>query len=232
MSIRIGRKTRPSKLQLAGFTGVVTLALVAGLLAGAPPGEVREVLAEVPCKYANQVCLYDVTKTSTLTVSHVYDPESTNTAVEPDTGESWRITAYWNTPPPIPCFQATETATVDVDWNGSAWVLSNKSLTTNIVDIQLCSTDMYCTTPTEDHAYGYTVIVDINDPIQFGTHHLRQVVYTTSAVDDGHLLNLGTCSLGNSVSPTTQSFSQTDSGAFECAFDCDASGPSIILEYE
>ncbi len=219
------------KLAVSVGVVVLTLGVVTGYLADAPRSEVPEAFAAV-CKSANQECLYDTTKTSTLTVSHVYDPESTNTAVEPDTGESWSIAAYWNTALPIPCFQWTETATVDVDWNGRAWVLSNKTLTANIVDIQLCSTDMWCTNLSEDHTYGYKLIVDINDPDLSINGNLRQVVYTTSSVDDGHLLNLGPCSLGSSVSPTTQSFSETDSGAFECGFDCDASGPSLVFEYE
>ncbi len=185
------------------------------------------------CKSPNAACGPLVSfRTSTLTVSHVYDPESTNTTVEPDSGESWSITSYWNSALPLPCFEWTETATVDVNWNGSAWVLSNTTLTNNITGIELCSTDMWCTNLSEDHAYGYKLKVKINDPDQADSYNLRQVVYTTSVVDDGYLLNLGSCSLGSSVSPTTQSFSETDSGPFECGFNCDASGPSLVLEYE
>ncbi len=218
------------KLAVSVGVVVLTLGVVTGYLADAPRSGVPEALAAV-CKAPNQNCQMTAYKTSTLTVSHVYDPESTNVTVEPDSGESWSITAYWNTNSP-PCAEMAEVATVDVDWNGSAWVLSNTTLTANITAIDLCSTDMWCTNLSEDHAYGYKLKVKLTDPVPGGPFHLRQVVYTTSAVDDGFLLNLGSCSLGSSVSPTTQSFSETDSGGFECGFDCDASGPSLVLEYE
>jgi hypothetical protein len=54
--------------------------------------------------------------------------------VEPNSGESWTITAHWQAA--AACVTPyTEVATVDVDWNGSVWVLSNETLTDSIVDI-------------------------------------------------------------------------------------------------
>ncbi len=60
--------------------------------------------------------LGEPTRTSALTVQHVYDPTSTNQAVEPNTGEDWSITAYWNSNT-FPCLDRSETATVSIDWS-------------------------------------------------------------------------------------------------------------------
>lgn len=222
------------RLLIVGATGFALMALVAGFLAGA--------FADVPlvhaaaCKWSNGLCNggLDPTKTSSLTVNH-------NTAdvnaypVEPDDGESWSIVAYWNTAIPYPytCFEHSETATVDVSWNGTAWVLSNESTTTNIIDITVCNPDDYCSSSGTAHEYAYELIVDINDPVTLGltSYNLRQVVYTTTDMDDGYEIDMPGCTLGDSVSPAADSYSQTDSGAFECSYDCNASGPSVTIQY-
>ena len=183
------------------------------------------------CKAPNASC-FEATKTSAVVVVHVYDPQGTNQAVEPSTGEDLDITAYWNTNT-IPCDEDTETATVRVDWDSAtdSWVLSNVNLTTNIVDIDLCAAyTLGCSTLSDGHAYGYKLIVDINDPGPTN-HHLRQVVYQTTAVDDGNRLNLGSCTLGVSETVNSQTWTATDAGAFGCNYACTESGATMTIEY-
>jgi hypothetical protein len=212
---------------------VLTVGLVAGFLADFSASEVPAVFAWA-CQPANGACVpSSATKTSALTVEH----KKTNTdPVEPDDGETWNIVAYWNTNTG-PCAQYTETASVEVSWDGSDWVLSNKNLTTNIVSISVCDASMECSHDVDgDHAWGYKLIVAINDPLAAG-FNLRQVVYTTTSVDDGYELDTDTCELGSSVSPTTQSFSQTDTGVFtlvggRCPYGCSVTGASVTIIYE
>jgi hypothetical protein len=184
------------------------------------------------CKNPNQTCTHpDLTKTSVLDVAHAKSYGEYVVPVEPDTGESWSITAYWNTED-VPCAERSETATVDVDWTGSSWALSNKSLATNIVDIGLCPLASLSCTSVGSHSGGYRLVVDVRDPA-VAIYNLRQVVYTTTSVDDGYLLNLASCTLGSDVSPTSQSFSQTDSGSFECELTCSTiTGPSLTIAYQ
>ena len=77
--------------------------------------------------------------TSAITVTHQTGPSylGNPTVVEPDTGESWRIEAYY-----YPADRVGEVlvyAYADVDWNGSAWVLSNVQLpgTAGIVGVNI-----------------------------------------------------------------------------------------------
>lgn len=115
---------------------------------------------------------------------------------------------------------------------GTAWVLSNKTTTTNIVDIQVCDED---TCAEEDtHSHGYRLYVKVNDPYWYLSrrYNLRQVVFATTSVDDGYELDTTSCTLGDAVTATSQSFSATDSGAFECGYDCDNNGTTLSITYE
>lgn len=87
---------------------------------------------------------------------------------------------------------------------------------------------------------GYELIVDLVANAAFTCFgqpqlgKLIDVAYETSSVDDGYpIVNTTTCALGSVVSPTSQTFSQTDSGTFECAFTCaGADGPGVTITYE
>jgi hypothetical protein len=90
-----------------------------------------------------------------------------------------------------------------------------------------------------DNGWSYELIVDIQHSqnalaCYAGTvpGTLSKVVYTTTVEDDGNEIDVGDCSEGASVSPVGDPFSATDSGAFECAFSCAASGASITITYE
>jgi hypothetical protein len=205
--------------------------LVGGFLMGAP-SEVPPVYAAA-CQAANGVCSggSDTTKTATLNVSH---QTLGAVPVEPDDGETWTIKAYWNdNVAPPPCTERTETASVDVSWNGSSWVVSNKSTTDNIVDMRVCTTDVGCASGGGTHDWKYQLAVDITDPVLYHSipFNLRRVEFTSSSMDDGYELDLGNCTLGDSVSPTSASFSQADTGPFECSFMCQDGAPSVTITY-
>jgi hypothetical protein len=226
-------------LSIAVF--VLTFGLVAGYLTDNPAGDVPHAWA-LDCQPVNDTCIQDGTKTSALEVDHVslVDDEISE-YVEPDDGESWNITAEWRQESPCdPGDYRIETASVDVSWNGSAWVLSNETTTTNIVDIDICQGDE-CSGTSGDHSWNYKLIVDVNDPEDSYAYNLRDVTYTTTSVDDGYEIDFGlthtTCdSLGDSVSPTSQSFTATDRPgkwrSTRCSFNCNIVGTSVQLTYE
>ena len=132
------RHARPGHGPDPGPGTVLLLGLVVGFLADVRQGDVPSVGAAV-CKASNGACTGgDLTKTSALGVTHLTTNGENAIPVEPDTGESWAIKAYWNTAGSgVGCLEYTETATVDVDWNGSSWVLSNETVTAHILD-SLC----------------------------------------------------------------------------------------------
>ena len=212
----------------------LTLGLLVGFLADMPASRVPSVLAAA-CQAAHGLCNYglDHTKTATLSVEHRTTGANTD-PVEPDTGETWSITAYWNTAGVGNCLERSETASVDVDWNGSGWVVSNKSTTSNILDMKVCTAGLGCLSGGTLHDFEYQLAIDITDPVSLGlySYNLRRVDFTASNIDDGNVLDLGVCTLGTSVTRTAASFSQSDSGPFECSFDCQSGAPSVTIAYQ
>jgi hypothetical protein len=201
--------------------------LVAGFLAGAP--NAANTVYAAACKGMNiPLCLQGY-RTAAVDVQHVVPGGVSDTPVEPDDGETWNITAYWNTAVP-PCLEQSETASATVSWNGAGWSLSNKSTTAHILDIDVCDTNDWCDTE-DTHGYGYRLIAKVVDPLPLA-YNLRQVVFATTSVDDGYELDTSNCTLGSSVSPTSQSFSATDLGAWECGYSCSSSGTSLQITYE
>lgn len=74
--------------------------------------------------------------------------------------------------------------------------------------------------------------MDIVDPQVPTGFNLREVIYTTTSVDDGVLVTSSGCATGSTVSPSSQTFTQTDSGAFECSYDCaNIAGPLLTITY-
>jgi len=233
---------RRRRIAVALSVVLALAAIVAGFLAGMP-ADVAPVHA-AQCKSANAYCVSG-TETSALTVSHHTSPSyaGTSTVVEPDDGESWSITAYWNTMwPPLPCTQLTETAYAPVSWDGSSWVTSNVTLTNNIVDISVCQGSTCDAGGGSTHAWEYKLIVELNDPIRVGLgpwHNLRSVVYTTTSIDDGYTIEdptetQGDCYTDASVSPTSQTFGATDALAYwsRCNHNCSVSGVSTTILYD
>ncbi|MBK6768331.1 MAG: hypothetical protein IPG72_04760 [Ardenticatenales bacterium] len=172
-------------------------------------------------------------------------------AVEPDTGESWTITGYWDSRllETLPCRCQTTTSsqvTVDVDWSDStdSWSASCtgcNSSTGPIYGVTVCATYGCGSGMSIDNSWGYELVVDlakINGV--FGSiscqpqvnGYLSRVEYETTSVDDGNQIDALLCSEGTSVSPVSQTFGTTDSGAFECTYSCaGASGPQVDIIY-
>jgi hypothetical protein len=221
------RKTVAAGALVAAAT-TVAVVLAVGILAGIPE-EVPAVFAAA-CKYANAYCIAGY-RTAAVDVRHGVEGGASITPVEPDDGETWSITAFWNTAPPLPCFENQEAASATVSWTGSTWQLSNVTLTANITDIDVC--DFQTCDAVDVHSHGYRLVAKVVDPhLPGGIHNLRQVVFATTSVDDGYELDTSTCTLGTSVSPTSQTFSATDSGGFECGYSCDNSGTNLLITYE
>jgi hypothetical protein len=184
----------------------------------------------------------DTTKTSALTVTHRTPEvhEGSSRVVEPDTGETWAITAWWEAGGP-PWGQTSQTAYATVDWNGSAWVLSNVQLTQAIVGIGICQVDTCTDSESNTHSWNYKLVVDVKDPEPVTTYNLREVVYVTTSVDDGYTVEdpthtHGYCWLDAAVSPTSQTFTAYDNPAVwdsnRCPYTCYTAGASVTITYE
>lgn len=172
----------------------------------------------------------DNTKTGVLDVRHFKNNGTTE--IEPTTGESWEITAHWNPAPGgLSCAGSHETASVDVDWNGTSWALSNMSLTTNIVGISVCDISGGCATTTG--ARAYRLLVDVNDPLP-NNYNLQEVSFATTAVNNGVEFDMMIpCAVtANTVTPTTQTFAASDNSSFECGFNCNATGAVVTIVYQ
>jgi hypothetical protein len=215
--------------------------LAAGLSSMAPPRADLPAAYCVDCQPVNQACsLGDVTKTSAMDVEYLEPKQSDpDEFIEPDDTTSWRITAYWWSATP-PCLEYYEVATVDVTWNGSNWVVSNKNLTTNITNIDVCDGDE-CSGTSGTHSWNYKLIVDVKDPDVYNNYNLRRVYYQTTSVPDGNEIEFDHAytecdSLGSSVSPTTQSFGSYDESVYwlngRCPFSCSVDGGDMTITYE
>ncbi len=246
----------PSLRRRGPATVAAIVALGAGVLSGwspygaRPSGGADDGIAAIPvahaidCQTANTAC-GDGTTTSLLNVLHQKPASGSTPAqwVQPDDGESWEITAHWVAAPPcLPGQEVFEVAEATVSWNGSGWVLSGVDLTANIVDIDVCTTSDTCSGTSGTHAFGYKLIVEVNDPEIPAGFNLVNVQYETTSVDDGDLIVFDngptiTCnSLGAAVSPTSQTFTVFDNGPWNssrCTYSCSTGGtsPSVTLTY-
>jgi hypothetical protein len=214
---------------------VAALVMVAGLVGGYLAGQLKTPVVYAICKGPNlPSCGGDTTRTSAVHVIHEDTAGASIVYVEPDTGETINITAYWNEGGLSGCNQRSETATVRVDWDAANafFTITSSSLTANIVAVSLCDVGDLCTSGQGHEGWGYNLIVSITDPIFPGAqYNLRQVVYSTTAVDDGYDVNTGNCTLGSGVTADSQTFTITDGGPWQCAFNCNQAGPDLILTY-
>ena len=225
--------------------------LLVGMVAGAVHGTATPVSAQ-NCAL-NQACPgADGTVTSSLTVDH-YDivsvgPPEMRMPVEPNNGDTWTVTARYRRDRPVmstpcDCTTLTYTASVDVTWTGSAWSASCTSGCNAgagpIRSVSVCTVSS-CTSGST-HSWEYELIVDLDNNLAalqcgiFGPNGaaLYQVDYDTTVVDDGDTIALVDCTESGAVSPNSQTWSASDTGAFECTFTCAAaSGPSISIVYD
>lgn len=184
------------------------------------------------------------TQVSAVTVYHT-SGEINTVPVEPDTGETLDVTAYWDALEfaggGCSCHQtASATVTADVDWNEATdtWDVSctGCSGAGPIYGVTVCHVDGCGTMGAIHNAWAYELVVLIDkrrakcNDLYDG--YLSHVVYTTTSVDDGDTIRTGDCSEQVAVSPTSQTFSVTDSGTFECTYSCAAaSGPVLYITY-
>lgn len=93
-----------------------------------------------------------------------------------------------------------------------------------------------------ENGYAYRLLVDIDHtsswrcPIGGGTYpiYLTSVDYATTSVDSGNLVDISAspCTEGSAVSPTSQTWTATDNGAFECGLSCSDNGASTAILYQ
>lgn len=184
-------------------------------------------------------CGGDTTTTAALTVDH---QTTGGDPVEPDTGETWSITATWSTDvfAHLGCTcqdSNTATATADVSYSSSTgWSVTCTSGCGGVIgSIGICEVGQGCDNANGE--LGYKLYVDITSQqtnlCNGGNNtYLSKAVFTSTSVDDGITVNETTCASGSSVSPTSQTWTATDNGAFECAFNCTAGpGASVTITY-
>lgn len=214
---------------------VSVVALCAGVMAGLPRGVTPVHAQGALCQGPNSACSPgDDTKTAAVVVSHYDVSGMSPVTVEPDTATSWTMTAYWNTAGTSGCYEISQQATVDVTWDSfaTAWGLSNIVTTANIDAIDICSTGD-CTAGGTAHGWQYKLFADVDNQVMTGgkTYNLRQVVFSTTTIGNGHVLNLPNCTLGSSVTPNSQTYTATDN-TWDCSFTCAAAnGPGLTIQY-
>lgn len=186
---------------------------------------------------------------SAVTVTH-YDQvgEVDIVPVEPDTGETIEVTAYWDVldevmPSICDCdLVATDSVSVDVDWSDAtdSWSAACTGCDATygpIFDVDICYVGGCGTI---DNSWSYELIVQIAKNNGACAHaagvvgYLSKVEYETTSVDDGDAIRTSNCTEWYSVSPLADTaFSATDLGPFECTFTCAAAdGPDMSIIYD
>ena len=210
-----------------GLGTVFLLALVVGFLADVPQGDVPPAYAA--CHIAWPTCAGsppDNTRTSTLWVDHRTGDQYL-IPVEPQTGENWAIAVYYSPNLP-PCTDIIVSVSAAVDWvDGTGWTVSCtgcNALNGPVYSIGICNDDS-CS---DYNAWTYVLKLDLS--ATYLTGNLAQVVYTTSSVDNGVTIDNegGNCAEDIDVSPTSQTWSQTDT-TFPCNLNCDYDTTEVIL---
>lgn len=163
--------------------------------------------------------------------------------MEPDTSTSWTVKAKYkskNVGTDCNCTDEVYEATLDVKWdNGTGNFIRENEDGEDVspfIDIDVCGSDI-CGAVV--NGYGYKLAVDvlhtvwINCPIDgLVPHFLDQVLYTTTAIDDGYPLQGEPCTQQlTSVSPVTQTVQQGDNGAWVCDNNSCPTGVSVQIKY-
>jgi len=236
-------------LVLAAVLGI-SAGLAYGLLPLVPFGDdVATFLPSAPVASAqpfcgqNPICGMDPTVTSALDVHHrVYPGAITDAPVQLDDDELVTITVYWLTLPNIAqcsCSQqVSQSVTIQPTLSGSTWsgTCTGCNAGGPIYDVVICDINTDPCIDTFDNDYRLNVDIDEifglvpTGPCAMNPLHINRVVYTITNISDGDDYDDSHCVVGSAVSPTTNSFSATDFGAFECAFDCET-GPSLTVTF-
>lgn len=227
------------------FLASTLFGLAAGVLSALLPLMATDVSA-IPIASAQTYCgvtpCGGSTVTSALDVYHRVDPGGiTDDPVQLDDRETVSITAHWslaNVGGACSCGYATsKTVTIIPILSGTSWSgtcsgcdpTNGPIRSVTICDINADACEGY------DGDYRLNVVVDQ----AYGTggagcsmysRFINRVVYTITEIDDGDDYNATLCVLGTAVGPTTNSFTATDSGTFECSANCEQ-GPSLTITF-
>jgi hypothetical protein len=248
---------------LASATVAAVVLLVAtamtALLQSGHPTQTVDSLMQIPqvalavddCGTVPAYCIqppHDLTyRWSNATVFHVQHFNAINQKyIQPNTGESVRITVTWRTTAAgtiCNCTDHIETTDINVNWNPATelWDCTNCGApgagSPDILDVKLCSPTNYSclhssggTPPTYTRyawVYGIKVKVNHTVPLDCDTDgirafYLHHVTYQAYAINSGWPIT--DCTLGSSANPTTSMFQATDNGAFDCTEQCDGIG--------
>jgi hypothetical protein len=223
-----------------GRLSLITVAVIGVIAAFGPADSVA-----AACQNAHALCSggADPTRTSVLTVKHCVDAGggSCGDPVEPNDTDSWNVTATWSTPftgvPGCSCVDTAAQVAVDVQWTGTAWqaTCTGCNVAGPIRGVVVCDV-VSCTGGDGPHGAEYRLQVDIdstNGTAQCGAgvYNLRQVVYAATNIDDGVSWDPDTCDAIQAETPSSQTWSATDTGTFECALSCDNLGATITIRY-
>jgi hypothetical protein len=229
----------PPRLPRRLVTLFASAVIVGGLFAALPT------VAQAWCGTNN--CTAYNKMTAAVTVVHA-DPSGSSLAigdpVEPDTGETIRIDAYWDAPVTAgdgcSCIQtAAATVYVHVDWSDTTgWTATCTGCSATlgpIYRVSVCPMGECGSGINVDNGWSYELIVEavrtngvcniVHDGI------LSHVDFTTTAVDDGDIIDTSNYSEGSAVGPDSQTNTATDS-TFDCVYSCaSASGPTLSIDY-
>jgi len=202
--------------RMSVVSGLLLVAIVLGVVGGS--AKARSSRADVVDPWA----VVDVTH-------YAWGGSAYDIPVEPDTGEHWTVTAHWQ----YSDQHYYEYGSLDVDWNGSGWDISNASTTTNITDYAVCD-GAACGSVFEWHGYGYRLQAAVNDPPPGRQlYALQSVTFTVSSVDDGYTLTGTPCDYDTVVSsPEPHVWGAVDYGTFEIPESCNNTGTSLTIPYE
>ncbi len=237
---------RSPKLVVVAATIVMSAAL--GLAAGAVTGVVQPPIAVAACGSTNGlVCGFPGYKESAIEVSHVRYEADLPYYIEPNTGEDWEAVVWWSsdmTELGCQCQETSHTVTFTVDWNATsktfvAVCTSGCSAFGPVTTVNVCAIQGCDLLSNDPHGWRYRVRMSVAQtrPIcSTRVAYLNRVVYTTTDVDDGRGI-VYDCDLGSTYTPTSQTFSVTDTGAshatgtFPCYPSCDFATP-IEITYQ
>jgi len=234
-------------LVLSAVLGI-TAGFVDGLLPIVPFGDdVATFLPSAPVASAqpycgqNPACGGDLTVTSALDVHHRVHPGGlSDDPVQLDDDELVTITVYWSTLSAGQCSctgEISDSVTIQPTLSGSSWsgtCSGCDAMNGPIYDVVICDINADdCLSLDND----YRLNVDIDEingaastPCGLLNRHINRVVYTITNISNGDDYEGTHCVVGSAVSPTASSFSATDFGTFECAFNCEA-GPSLTVTF-
>jgi len=189
----------------------------------------------------NPNCGVDSTVTSALDVFHrVYPGAITDAPVQLEDDELVTITVYWSLLSGLgqcSCSnEVSQSVTIQPTLSGSTWsgTCSGCSAGGPIRSVVLCDINSDQCVDTFDNDYRLNVDIDkVNGAVAGGPcngnfRYINRVVYTITNIDDGDDYDSSHCVIGSAVSPTSNSFVATDTGTFECAFNCET-GPSLTI---